>query len=369
MTNVTEQMEPNLRLIDVSEIGAILMASRRSKNISLHELSDNLRIPKMYLKSLENSDFANLPGIAYVPGYIRSYCKFTGIDSSALVATYIASVDNDDVNPIYEVPGQALVPKFSNSSIAMIGVFIAIFGYIGWFLLLREEPEQIASIPLNLEQNINKIETLSTNPVNLDNFENNQKNSNKKPHLGVPNSQDDNIAKKSQIALNGIGESPNDESDKKIEIEKSENGVQKADVISNEEPLIVELENDEVSEDTTNLSNSQNGIAVEQKIEASNPSAAVAKGIELSNTLTIRATASAWIEMVNSNGDVITSKLLRSGDSVAASLADRLYLTTGNAGGLMFEMMDVPAFKIGKTGEIVRDLPLHADSIISRKFE
>ena len=72
--------------------------------------------------------------------------------------------------------------------------------------------------------------------------------------------------------------------------------------------------------------------------------------------------------MVNSDGNVITSKLLRPGDSIAASLSDKLYLTTGNAGGLSFEMMDVPAFKIGKTGEIVRDLPLSADSILSRKF-
>ena len=73
--------------------------------------------------------------------------------------------------------------------------------------------------------------------------------------------------------------------------------------------------------------------------------------------------------MVNSNGDVITSKLLRPGDSIAANLGDKLYFTTGNAGALIFEMIDVPAFKIGKIGEIVRDLPLNADSIISRKFD
>jgi hypothetical protein len=35
----------------------------------------------------------------------------------------------------------------------------------------------------------------------------------------------------------------------------------------------------------------------------------------------------------------------------------------------MFELMDVPAFRVGKIGEIVRDLPLRADSIISRKFD
>ncbi|GIS15488.1 MAG: hypothetical protein CM15mP117_09200 [Alphaproteobacteria bacterium] len=88
----------------------------------------------MYLKYLENSDFANLPGIAYVPGYIRSYCKATGIDSGALVAAYIASVEEDEVLPIYDVPGQALVPKLSKSSIAMITVLLVVFGYTAWFV-------------------------------------------------------------------------------------------------------------------------------------------------------------------------------------------------------------------------------------------
>ena len=68
-------IDTGARLLDASEIGAVLASARRSKEMSLQDLSDTLRIPKNYLKSLENSDFENLPGIAYVPGYIRSYCK------------------------------------------------------------------------------------------------------------------------------------------------------------------------------------------------------------------------------------------------------------------------------------------------------
>ncbi len=160
-----------------------------------------------------------------------------------------------------------------------------------------------------------------------------------------------------------------DESVIKIEQAQSQDVSQKMDLISDQDAQNAIIKNNEVSQDMTQLSQSESSVAVEQKLETSNPSSAVAKGIELSDTLTIRAIASAWIEMVNSDGDVITSKLLRSGDSIAASLGDKLYLTTGNAGGLMFEMTDVPAFKVGKTGEIIRDLPLRADSIISRKFD
>ena len=368
MTNVSEQMGSNFRSLDASEIGAILVASRRNKNISLQELSDNLRIPKMYLKSLENSDFRNLPGVAYIPGYIRSYCKFTGIDSGALVAAYVASVDNADVNPIYEVPGQALVPKFSNSSIAMIAVFIAIFGYIGWFVLVREKPEQIASMPPVLESVPNKTEITNLDYSIEGVSENNQIKDNLKPNLISPSSPENAVTKDPNIEFVNNNKLPNEEKENMLELASSENDLQILDEALNEETQIANTDSTKELQNITKLSNSQSGIAVDQKTETLKPSSAVAKGIELSDTLTIRANASSWIEMVNSDGNVITSKLLRPGDSIAASLSDKLYLTTGNAGGLIFEMMDVPAFKIGKTGEIVRGLPLRVDSILSRKF-
>ena len=150
---------------------------------------------------------------------------------------------------------------------------------------------------------------------------------------------------------------------------KNENKLQMLDKTFESETQTAKIEDLNVLENKINPSDSQNGLAFDQIIESSNPSSAVAKGIELSDTLTIKATASSWIEMVNSNGDVITSKLLRPGDSIAANLGDKLYFTTGNAGALIFEMIDMPAFKIGKIGEIIRDLPLSADSIISRKFD
>ena len=369
MTIDSEQMDVNTRSINSTEIGAILASSRRNKNISLQELSDSLRIPKMYLKYLENSDFANLPGIAYVPGYIRSYCKATGIDSGALVAAYIASVEEDEVLPIYDVPGQALVPKLSKSSIAMITVLLAVFGYTAWFIFLRDEPDQIASIPTLLENAPMEIESFDVANSELHNFESKQISETIKSKnieatvLDGPMSSSTQTAQISKNVTSKVEEiSANEEI-------KNENKLQILEQSSESVTQTADFEDLNVLQNNINPSDSQNGLAFDQIIESSNPSSAVAKGIELSDTLTIKATASSWIEMVNSNGDVITSKLLRPGDSIAANMGDKLYFTTGNAGALMFEMIDVPAFKIGKIGEIIRDLPLSADSIISRKLD
>ena len=367
MTIDSEQMDVNTRSINSTEIGAILASSRRNKNISLQELSDSLRIPKMYLKYLENSDFANLPGIAYVPGYIRSYCKATGIDSGALVAAYIASVEEDEVLPIYDVPGQALVPKLSKSSIAMITVLLAVFGYTAWFIFLRDEPDQIASIPTLLENAPMEIESFDVANSESHNFEGKQISEtikSKNIEATVLDSSMSSSTQTAQISKNITSKVEEISVNEEI---KNENELQILEKSSESETQTAEFEDLNVLQN--NPSDSQNGLAFDQIIESTNPSSAVAKGIELSDTLTIKATASSWIEMVNSNGDVITSKLLRPGDSIAANMGDKLYFTTGNAGALMFEMIDVPAFKIGKIGEIIRDLPLSADSIISRKLD
>ena len=369
MATESENIGHNPRLLDASEIGAILASARRSKEMSLQDLSDLLRIPKNYLKSLENSDFESLPGIAYVPGYIRSYCKATDIDSSVLIAAYFSSVDYMDVAPIYEVPGQALVPKFSKSSIAMFAVFAVIISYAGWLVILRDGPEQQVSMAPSLEQSP-KIATsddiASQAPLNSDNEE---------PiataQLDTTEPTTSNLAIPSvDIAgLNTENIQAIDDKNSKIQAVEKELASQISSLEKQQQVPSTEIAPSSISEDVTIVGDTEPEIDVDTKMETSNPSSALAKEVELSDTITIRATASAWIEMVDSDGVVITSKLLRTGDSIAANLSDKLYLTTGNAGGLMFEMIDVPAFRVGKSGEIVRDLPLQLNSIISRKFD
>ncbi|MCH1428454.1 MAG: DUF4115 domain-containing protein [Alphaproteobacteria bacterium] len=360
-------IDTGTRLLDASEIGAVLASARRSKEMSLQDLSNTLRIPKNYLKSLENSDFENLPGIAYVPGYIRSYCKATDIDSSALIAAYFSSVDNKDVAPIYEVPGQALVPKFSKSSVAMVAVIIAIIGYTSWFVILRDTPDQVVSVPPVSEQ---APQLADAGDATIQNLPNTNSEQTAELDIHTPPIIDDT---NSEVAVAGSDLENNQVDD------NSPSEIPEAELPSEIPASLEKLENQETqialssdslaSDESLQAADIQTAVSVDPKPQSSNPSSAIAKEVELSDTLTIRATASSWIEMVNSDGDVITSKLLRTGESIAANLDVELYLTTGNAGGLMFELMDVPAFRVGKTGEIVRDLPLRADSIISRKFD
>ena len=58
---------------------------------------------------------------------------------------------------------------------------------------------------------------------------------------------------------------------------------------------------------------------------------------------------------------------MRDGDRLDATANENFYFSTGNAGALTIETNSISAFKLGKIGEILRDLPLNLEVISVRK--
>ena len=57
------------------------------------------------------------------------------------------------------------------------------------------------------------------------------------------------------------------------------------------------------------------------------------------------------------------AKLMRAGEIYVVDSRDRLYLSTGNAGGVELVFHDGAVHSVGESGEILRDLPLDADRL------
>jgi len=77
----------------------------------------------------------------------------------------------------------------------------------------------------------------------------------------------------------------------------------------------------------------------------------------------IRAVASSWVEIIRNDGGAVMTKLMRAGDSYVVDADSSVYLSTGNAGGLVVIVGDDKPRSVGKIGEIVRDLPLTAETL------
>tara|TARA_B100001750_G_C15439189_1_gene562606 strand:+ start:768 stop:1211 length:444 start_codon:yes stop_codon:yes gene_type:complete len=64
-----------------------LKDKRKTKKISLKEISEYTKINISYLESLENGDFEVLPTV-YTRLFLRSYCDYVGVDSKQILDEY-----------------------------------------------------------------------------------------------------------------------------------------------------------------------------------------------------------------------------------------------------------------------------------------
>jgi transcriptional regulator with XRE-family HTH domain len=69
-------------------IGRRLQEARRSKEISLQQVSEETRIHKDYLEALEKEEYDVFPAKIYVVSFLRSYARYLGLDAESLVHIY-----------------------------------------------------------------------------------------------------------------------------------------------------------------------------------------------------------------------------------------------------------------------------------------
>ena len=65
-----------------------------------------------------------------------------------------------------------------------------------------------------------------------------------------------------------------------------------------------------------------------------NSNRAIANLRDPEKEIIIRAVAASWVEIVRDNGEEVLAKLMQAGDSYVVEGNTRLFLSTGNAGGL-----------------------------------
>ena len=66
-----------------AEIGAGLKAARLKKGQSLEAVGQQTRISKKFLEALEENRFEEFPALAYLRGFLKSYCDYLDLDFEA----------------------------------------------------------------------------------------------------------------------------------------------------------------------------------------------------------------------------------------------------------------------------------------------
>ena len=388
-------------------IGADLNAARLERGLQINEIAHLLRISKGYLKNLEAGEFDQLPGPTYVSGYLRTYAREIGLDPTEITQRYRALLGAGEDRPQYSFPVDKQRPQRSGAMMASIVVIFAVAGYGGWYALGK--PDVISSIMQDTQPEIvaaPQVETTVTEPDNLGSADAEQPElveaappvveepavASAPPASAEPEAADTLTAAPLEVTGNENDPAlvlPADDSPIVADLESGTEvaplAVPSAEpeaelALSDETPVIPSVENgagEETASVAQNLASSDTSVLPEADGEAEEGSdfaAAASEALDgASGTgvafarerapdleITLRATGVSWVEIIRNDGEEVMTKLMRTGETYLVDSRDRLYLSTGNAGGLELVFDDGTVRPIGESGEILRDLLLDA---------
>ncbi|SFL12353.1 cytoskeleton protein RodZ [Nitrosomonas aestuarii] len=120
----------------VQGVGHMLRNARIAKNMSVDDISRQLRISIHQVESIEKENFEELPGRTFVRGFVRNYANLMQLDAAAIVkllpgpTTVVANVEHTPFK-VQEMTSSSRDGKKLNSTlfIIIIMIFLTLTGY------------------------------------------------------------------------------------------------------------------------------------------------------------------------------------------------------------------------------------------------
>ena len=325
------------RLDSADKIGTALRSARCIREMSLADVSRQLNISVDFLASLEEGLFDNLPGPTYVAGFLRSYGRLVDIDGDALVDSYHRLDGQASRIQTYNMPMTARPPQRSGPLVASVVVMLAVLAYSVWYWVNGTTQNNLLTADLGTPE-ITAPTTVSADLPNV--------------ALTTPDITTLSLTAPASVSTVTVASEP---TDAPVPLDVALVPPQMPAPVQEMVPATPAITSGALVTSTAPL--------LEPQPTSLPTNAAQATLRDPSQEITIRAVASSWVEIIRNDGDAVMTKLMRAGDSYVVDVESRLYLSTGNAGGLVVIVGDEKPRPVGRIGEIVRDLPLTAETL------
>ena len=129
-------------------VGQFLKESREAKLYTLDEIEKHTKIRKELLQALEEDNFAKLPPITFIQGFVKNYGKFLELDSEKLLAILRRDFEASKHPPqVLESFSNPLTKqRFFLTPSRLIGLVVGII-ILGFFSYLWFEYRQFVDSP------------------------------------------------------------------------------------------------------------------------------------------------------------------------------------------------------------------------------
>lgn len=137
-----QSVRPDAAAEAAASAGTRLRRAREARGESVHEVAFALKLRPRQIEALERDDFAALPGMAFVRGFIRNYARYVGVDAAPLLDSlqHASVAGSPDLAPISNADGD--LPSGSGSrrasfplgAVVVVLVALVLAGwYFDWF--------------------------------------------------------------------------------------------------------------------------------------------------------------------------------------------------------------------------------------------
>ena len=355
----------------LKKIGKILQTARREQGLTRQEISAQLRIPERYLKSLEIGNADELPAMAYVIGYIRTYANFLKLNAASLCAELKTSLSSQESRPNYHFINQKIQNKSTAGRTAFAALVVGVVFYGGWYTMTTAPSDSDPSITAN---QVSEVQFDTVANIEIDTS----------AQVTAESVTEDVLTPKAEIGSEAVlGDAQPIDADNAASPEAStlpvvETSEVKLDAATAPEKTTTDglpaVNTDLVNTEGVNTDGVNTGLAdtanTKQPIlgDADNSvTAAIATNRIPEKEITVLATANSWVEVTRADGSVVSQRLMRKGETYIVPGGEDLFLTTGNAGGLEIKLGVSDAITLGAWGETLSELPLD-HTIISQRY-
>jgi len=90
----------------MSGIGETLRREREKRNLTLEQISRELKISQRFLEAIEKENFDRLPGRVFVKSFVRQYARLLGLDEEELAAEVERAIDPQPAVPQFAEPSR-----------------------------------------------------------------------------------------------------------------------------------------------------------------------------------------------------------------------------------------------------------------------
>ena len=78
--------------------GRELQHERERRGISLDAVAEGTKVAPRYLRALEHDDLASLPGGVFNKGFVRSYCRYLGLNENEWLERFSRTASGSDID-------------------------------------------------------------------------------------------------------------------------------------------------------------------------------------------------------------------------------------------------------------------------------